>query len=108
MAYELRGLLENNISIVTGENIRPSYGGDDEAFLKKVVTPIYRVIERVYFLFLCLSGKCEILFLDMNFLFLNEAKRIQISFDRKPAKARMDKHHMQLGVTMMISMSISG
>jgi hypothetical protein len=49
MAYELRGLLENNISIVTGENIRPSYGGDDEAFLKKVVTPIYRVIERVYF-----------------------------------------------------------
>ncbi|KAJ4765201.1 glucan synthase-like 3 [Rhynchospora pubera] len=46
MAYELRGLLENNISIVTGENIRPSYGGDDEAFLKKVVTPIYRVIER--------------------------------------------------------------
>lgn len=51
MAYELRGLLENNISIVTGENIRPSYGGDDEAFLKKVVTPIYRVIERVYFLF---------------------------------------------------------
>lgn len=51
MAYELRGLLENNISIVTGENIRPSYGGDDEAYLKKVVTPIYRVIERVYFVY---------------------------------------------------------
>ncbi|KAJ3679540.1 hypothetical protein LUZ60_017551 [Juncus effusus] len=46
MAFELRGLLENNISVVTGQTIRPSYGGDDEAFLKKVVTPIYRVIDR--------------------------------------------------------------
>ncbi|XP_072974060.1 callose synthase 5-like isoform X1 [Typha angustifolia] len=46
MAYELHGLLAGNVSIVTGENIRPSYGGDDEAFLKKVITPIYRVIEK--------------------------------------------------------------
>nr|CAD1827802.1 unnamed protein product [Ananas comosus var. bracteatus] len=46
MAYELHGLLAGNVSVVTGENIRPSYGGDDEAFLKKVITPIYRVIER--------------------------------------------------------------
>ncbi|GAY56883.1 hypothetical protein CUMW_175300 [Citrus unshiu] len=45
MAYELHGLLAGNVSIVTGENIKPSYGGDDEAFLRKVVTPIYRVIE---------------------------------------------------------------
>lgn len=50
MAYELHGLLAGNVSVVTGENIRPSYGGDDEAFLKKVITPIYRVIERVCFL----------------------------------------------------------
>jgi len=49
MAYELHGLLAGNVSIVTGENIRPSYGGDDEAFLKKVVTPIYRVIDKVFF-----------------------------------------------------------
>lgn len=35
MAYELHGLLAGNVSIVTGENIRPSYGGDEEAFLKK-------------------------------------------------------------------------
>lgn len=47
MAYELHGLLAGNVSIVTGENIKPSYGGDDEAFLRKVVTPIYRVIETV-------------------------------------------------------------
>lgn len=50
MAYELHGLLAGNVSVVTGENIRPSYGGDDEAFLKKVITPIYHVIERVCFL----------------------------------------------------------
>ncbi|KAE8693187.1 Callose synthase 3 [Hibiscus syriacus] len=46
MAYELQGLLAGNVSIVTGENIKPSYGGDDEAFLRKVITPIYCVIER--------------------------------------------------------------
>ncbi|KAG0472359.1 hypothetical protein HPP92_016905 [Vanilla planifolia] len=45
MAYELHGLLAGNVSVVTGENIRPSYGGDDEAFLKKIITPIYRVIQ---------------------------------------------------------------
>lgn len=48
MAYELHGLLAGNVSIVTGENIKPSYGGDDESFLRKVITPIYRVIEKVY------------------------------------------------------------
>ncbi|URE49709.1 callose synthase [Musa troglodytarum] len=46
MAYELHGLLAGNVSVVTGENIRPSYGGDDEAFLKKVISPIYHVIEK--------------------------------------------------------------
>jgi len=52
MAYELHGLLAGNVSIVTGENIKPSYGSDDEAFLCKIITPLYRVIERVRF---CLS-----------------------------------------------------
>ncbi|WCJ39410.1 callose synthase 5 [Euphorbia peplus] len=46
MAYELHGLLAGNVSIVTGENIKPSYGGDDEAFLRKVITPIYCVIKQ--------------------------------------------------------------
>ncbi|XP_059624463.1 callose synthase 5 [Cornus florida] len=46
MAYELHGLLAGNVSIVTGENIKPSYGGDDESFLRKVITPLYRVIDR--------------------------------------------------------------
>ncbi|XP_013617832.1 PREDICTED: callose synthase 5-like [Brassica oleracea var. oleracea] len=35
MAYELHCLLAGNVSIVTGKNIKPSYGGDDEAFLLK-------------------------------------------------------------------------
>ncbi|KAH1237314.1 Callose synthase 5 [Glycine max] len=46
MAYELHGLLAGNVSIVTGENIKPSYGGDDEAFLRKVITPLYQVIQK--------------------------------------------------------------
>ncbi|XP_027344376.1 callose synthase 5-like [Abrus precatorius] len=46
MAYEVHGLLAGNVSIVTGENIKPSYGGDDEAFLRKVITPLYRIIEK--------------------------------------------------------------
>lgn len=47
MAHEVNGLLAGNVSVVTGENIKPSYGGDDEAFLRKVITPIYHVIEKV-------------------------------------------------------------
>ncbi|KAJ4776414.1 glucan synthase-like 3 [Rhynchospora pubera] len=46
MAFELYGMLAGNVSPMTGENIKPAYGGDEEAFLRKVVTPIYRVIER--------------------------------------------------------------
>ncbi|XP_024996766.1 callose synthase 5-like [Cynara cardunculus var. scolymus] len=46
MAYELHGLLTGNVSVVTGENIKPSYGGDEEAFLRKVITPIYHVIDQ--------------------------------------------------------------
>ncbi|KAJ8432608.1 LOW QUALITY PROTEIN: hypothetical protein Cgig2_032889 [Carnegiea gigantea] len=46
MAYELHGLLAGNVSLVTGENIKPSYGGDDESFLRKVITPIYRVVQK--------------------------------------------------------------
>ncbi|GAB4828141.1 Callose synthase 2 [Ancistrocladus abbreviatus] len=46
MAFELYGMLAGNISPTTGENIKPAYGGEDEAFLKKVVTPIYNTIAR--------------------------------------------------------------
>ncbi|XP_027158791.1 callose synthase 2-like [Coffea eugenioides] len=44
MAFELYGLLAGSVSPTTGETIKPAYGGDEEAFLKKVVTPIYNTI----------------------------------------------------------------
>ncbi|KAH9311870.1 hypothetical protein KI387_026905, partial [Taxus chinensis] len=46
MAYELYGMLAGNVSSVTGENIKPAYGGDEESFLRKIVTPIYEVIAK--------------------------------------------------------------
>lgn len=50
MAFELYGMLAGNVSPMTGENIKPAYGGEEEAFLRKVVTPIYNVIAKVLFL----------------------------------------------------------
>lgn len=47
MAFELYGMLAGNVSPMTGENVKPAYGGEDEAFLKKVVTPIYEAIALV-------------------------------------------------------------
>ncbi|XWS52424.1 hypothetical protein CRYUN_Cryun11dG0069900 [Craigia yunnanensis] len=46
MAFELYGMLAGNVSPMTGENVKPAYGGEEEAFLTKVVTPIYEVIRR--------------------------------------------------------------
>ncbi|WRX34230.1 Glycosyl transferase [Theobroma cacao] len=46
MAFELYGMLAGNVSPMTGENVKPAYGGEEEAFLKKVVTPIYDEAER--------------------------------------------------------------
>lgn len=48
MAFELYGMLAGNVSPMTGENIKPAYGGEEEAFLRKVVTPIYNVIAEVF------------------------------------------------------------
>ncbi|KAK8660982.1 hypothetical protein V6N13_051884 [Hibiscus sabdariffa] len=44
MAFEIHGMLAGNVSPPTRENVQPAYGGEVEAFLKKVVTPIYEVI----------------------------------------------------------------
>ncbi|XP_059628840.1 callose synthase 3 [Cornus florida] len=46
MAFELYGMLAGNVSPMTGENVKPAYGGEEEAFLRKVVTPIYEVVAR--------------------------------------------------------------
>ena len=47
MAFELYSVFAGFVSPMTGESIKPAYGGDEEAFLRKVVTPIYKVIEKV-------------------------------------------------------------
>ncbi|PON81166.1 Glycosyl transferase [Trema orientale] len=46
MAFELYGMLAGSVSALTGEHTKPAYGGEKEAFLKKVVTPIYNVIAK--------------------------------------------------------------
>lgn len=55
MAFELYGMLAGNVSPMTGENVKPAYGGEEEAFLGKVVTPIYDVIAKVSYAILILS-----------------------------------------------------
>ena len=47
MAFELNGMLDGHISSVTGENVKPAYGGELNAFLDKVIKPIYEVIAEV-------------------------------------------------------------
>ncbi|KAL8241410.1 hypothetical protein R6Q59_014764 [Mikania micrantha] len=44
MAFEIYGVLAGNVSPMTGEDVKPAYGGEEEAFLKEVVSPIYHVI----------------------------------------------------------------
>ncbi|KAJ0019929.1 hypothetical protein Pint_31308 [Pistacia integerrima] len=46
MAFELYGMLAVNVCPMTREHLKPAYGDDEEAFLRKVVTTIYEVIAR--------------------------------------------------------------
>ena len=71
MAFELYGMLAGNVSTLTGENVKPAYGGEEEAFLRKVVTPIYNTIIEVIvvILFTCF---CVMQFL--SFLLMEKAK----------------------------------
>ncbi|THG01315.1 hypothetical protein TEA_002807 [Camellia sinensis var. sinensis] len=46
MAYELHGILNSDISMITGERVMPAYGGQSESFLNNVVSPIYTVIQK--------------------------------------------------------------
>lgn len=45
-------MLAGNVSPLTGEPVKPAYGGETEAFLMKVVKPIYDTIAKVRFWFL--------------------------------------------------------
>ncbi|VFQ75236.1 unnamed protein product [Cuscuta campestris] len=45
MAFEVYGMLAGSVNPMTGENMKPAYGGEEEdVFLRKVVTPISEVI----------------------------------------------------------------
>lgn len=65
MAFELYGMLAGSVSPMTGEHIKPAYGGDDEAFLRKLVSPIYNTIAKVFFL--KNSGPLMILLVSIGF-----------------------------------------
>ncbi|KAK1356313.1 hypothetical protein POM88_049569 [Heracleum sosnowskyi] len=43
---QMKLLYMGNVSPMTGENVKPAYGGEEEAFLRKIVTPIYEVIAK--------------------------------------------------------------
>lgn len=49
MAYELNGVLSSAVSLNTGKKVVPAYGGQNESFLRNVVTPIYKVIHEVIY-----------------------------------------------------------
>jgi hypothetical protein len=70
MAFELYEMLAGNVNPVIGEHIKPAYGGGDEAFLQKVVTPIYNTIAKVCtykfsIMCFCLTS-CPSLFFFLN------------------------------------------
>lgn len=94
MAYELHGLLAGNVSIVTGENIKPSYGGDNEAFLRKVITPIYRVIDQVY--------SNQHMHNVLKIYPLDFSSYVACSDIRRPGRAKTEKLLTQRGAIMMI------
>lgn len=62
MAFELYGMLAGNVSPMTGENVKPAYGGEEDAFLRKVVTPIYEVIQMVWLKFRSFPSAYNIIF----------------------------------------------
>ncbi|KAK6937052.1 1,3-beta-glucan synthase subunit FKS1-like, domain-1 [Dillenia turbinata] len=44
IACTLYGTVAGNVSAMTGKNLKPAFGGEEEASLRKVVTPIYDII----------------------------------------------------------------
>lgn len=70
MAFELYGMLAGNVSPMTGENVKPAYGGEEEAFLQKIVSPIYQVIAQVKPKFVASTSHfCFIMYNDCFLLF---------------------------------------
>ena len=47
MEFELYGMLVGSVSPMTGEPVKPAYGGEHESFLIKVIKPVYDTIANV-------------------------------------------------------------
>jgi hypothetical protein len=100
MAFELYGMLAGNVSPMTGENVKPAYGGEEEAFLRKVVTPIYKVIAKVLWAvpFLRVWYICLFPF-PLDYIF--SCFTIALSY-RKLKEAKKGDQSIHNGGTMMI------
>lgn len=99
MALELHDMLVGNVNCMSGENVKPSYGDEEEAFLRKVVTPIYSVIAKV------LNGilKVKLMhFLFWHFPTLLWTLGLQSCCHRKLKTARMEHQSILNGETTTI------
>lgn len=107
MAFEMYGMLAGNVSALTGEYVKPAYGGEKEAFLRKVVTPIYNTIAKVVCSQLIQLPQLTFMLLSssvlpvLNFIF-------SLQHFRKLKGARERKEIILSGETMMILMNTSG
>lgn len=95
MAFELYGLLAGSVSPVTGEHIKPAYGGNEEAFLTDVVTPIYKIIAKVLLLIRFLSP----FYHHSLYFYIYDYPAMPI---RKLSGAKEGDPNIPNGVTMMI------
>lgn len=98
MAFELYGMLAGNVSPMTGENVKPAYGGEEEAFLKKVVTPIYEVVAKVLYIFIF----WRLHVLDVGFNRVAFDYFYDVLLDRKLKEANEEDQSILNGGIMMI------
>lgn len=99
MAFELYGMLAGNVSPRTGENVMPAYGGEEEVFLRKVVTPIYDVIRRVFdydSMFQLIIAKY------LYFAILTMFNAVTYTLHRKLKVAKKENQNIRSGETTMI------
>ena len=102
MAFEMYGMLAGNVSALTGEYVKPAYGGEKEAFLRKVVTPIYNTIAKASLLSSFGYLTCAFCFFLCYILFFFP------TLFRKLKGAKERKEIILSGETMMILMNTSG
>lgn len=99
------GMLAGNVSAMTGEYVKPAYGGDKEAFLKKIVTPIYCTIAQVHFDFALKHHSTVSLVFHASSLAIY---KYSTTIFRKLKGAKEKKGIIRSGETTMILMNFFG